>query len=92
MFQILRDVGFLNHARKEAAFCQLLAMSAWHLSHRAPDSGQVEHLEYSLFATRRLQQQINDAQQATTDEALCAVLAFASAAVRFLPSHKIGPH
>jgi hypothetical protein len=75
MFRTMRNVGFLNRARHTAAFCQLLAMSSWHLERVFQNRhAGAEYLAYSLVATRQLQAQINDSSQRLTDDALTAVL------------------
>jgi hypothetical protein len=82
MFRTMRDVGFLNRARQTAAFCQILAMSSWHLEHVSHNQrAGAEHLAYSLVATRELQSQINDPNQRITDDAIIAVLVFVCCAV-----------
>jgi len=82
MFRTMRNVGFLNRVRQTAAFRQLLAMSSWHLVHLNQSRPMNEHLEFSLAATQELQEQINDAVNCSTDDAIAAVLVFACCAVR----------
>jgi hypothetical protein len=82
MFRTMRDIGFLNRARESAAFCQMLAMSSWHLSHLNSSRQREDHLGYSLVATQELQNQISNSQYCTTDDAIGAVLVFACCAVR----------
>jgi hypothetical protein len=82
MFRTMRDVGFLNRARASVAFCQMLAMSSWHLAHLNQSRQIEDHLGYSLIATKELQSQINDSVYCTTDDAVGAVLVFACCAVR----------
>jgi hypothetical protein len=81
MFRTMRNVGFLNQARETAAFNQLLAMSSWHMSHLTGNQETTEHLKYSLVATQKLQNQISDLNESTTDYGICAVLAFVCCAV-----------
>lgn len=82
MFRTMRDVGFLTQVQQSAAFCELLAMSSWHIAHRrGTHKHQTEHLTYSLAATQELQAQINNSSLSTTDSAIAAVLAFACCAV-----------
>jgi hypothetical protein len=83
MFRAMRYVGFLNQIRETAAFCQMLAMSSWHLAYSYLNKSQkrTDHMAYSLLATRELQRQINDPEQNTTDDAIAAVLVFACYAV-----------
>ena len=81
MFRILRDVGFLNRVRETFAFCQVMAMSSWHMSHLTKDLSMSEHVKYSLIATRWLQNQIKDPINSVTDDVITAVLAFVCCAV-----------
>lgn len=81
MFRTMRDVGLFLRVRHTAAFCQLLAMSSWHLDHRAEVLSGTEHLGYSLAATRQLQEQIFDPTRALTGDVVAAVLVFVCAAV-----------
>jgi hypothetical protein len=81
MFRTMRDVGFSNRVRHTSAFCQLLAMSSWHLAHLNQRHKMTEHLGYSLIATQELQKQVDDWKEGITDDAISAVLAFACCAV-----------
>ena len=83
MFRTMRDVGFLLRAQQTAAFCQLLAMSSWHLAQHqgAAGSGPVEHLAYSSSGLRDLQAQINDPEACLKDETITGVLVFICSAV-----------
>lgn len=82
MFRTMRDFGYLNLVRQTAAFCQMLAMSSWHLAHLNQHEQTTDHLQYSLVATQALQKQLIDPMQCITDDAVGAVLAFAICAVR----------
>ena len=82
MFRTMRDFGFLNRVRQTAAFCEILAMSSWHLAHLNQHDQVTDHLQYSLLATQALQKQLIDPRQCITDDAVGAVLAFACCAVR----------
>jgi len=81
MFRTLRNVGFLNRIRETAAFCQLLAMSSWHLSHLVGNHRPVEHLGYSVAATQQLQCMVNNPRQRGMDDTIGAVIAFVCCAV-----------
>jgi len=81
MFQIMQKIGFVNLVRQTAAFCQLLAMSSWHLMHLNHSGSPKEHLRLSLSATQDLQKQINDPLQCGSDNTIGAVLVFACCAV-----------
>ena len=81
MFQIMQNIGFVNLVRQTAAFCQLLAMSSWHLIHLNHSGSPKEHLRLSLSATQDLQKQINDPLQCGSDNTIGAVLVFACCAV-----------
>ncbi|ORY05156.1 hypothetical protein BCR34DRAFT_48449 [Clohesyomyces aquaticus] len=80
MFRTMQNVGFLTRVRQTAAFCQLLAMSSWHLEHLNERRSIHEHLKFSLSATKELQKQINDPLQCCSDEVVGAVLLFACCA------------
>lgn len=85
MFRTMRDFGYLNWVRQTAAFCQMLAMSSWHLAHLSQHEQATDHLKYSLVATQALQKQLIDPVRCVTDDAVGAVLAFAIFAVRTVP-------
>jgi len=85
MFRTMRDFGYLNRVRQTAAFCQMLAMSSWHLAHLSQHEQATDHLKYSLVATQALQKQLIDPMWCITDDAVGAVLAFAICAVRTVP-------
>jgi hypothetical protein len=82
MFRTMRDFGYLNRVRQSAAFCQLLAMSSWHLAHLNQHEQATDHLQYSLVATQALQKQLTDPTQCITDDAVGGVMTFAICAVR----------
>lgn len=86
MFRTMRDVGFLTRVRETAAFCQLLAMSSWHIEHRST-SGAAEHLAYSLVATQQLQVEVNDPSRCLSDSTVAAVILFVCSAVSYKPNH-----
>jgi hypothetical protein len=77
----MQDIGFLNQVRHSVAFCQLLAMSSWHLAHLNQIRSTDEHLQFSLSATQALQKQVDDPLNCTSDDAIGAVLVFACSAV-----------
>lgn len=81
MFKTLRNVGFLNRIRETVAFCQLLAMSSWHMSHLVGNHQPAEHLGYSLVAMHQLQSMVNNPIQYVTDDAIGAVIVFVCCAV-----------
>lgn len=81
MFRAMQDIGFLHGVRQTAAFCQLLAMSSWHLTHLNQIRSMNEHLQLSLSATQELQVQINDPLTCSSEDAIGAVLVFACSAV-----------
>jgi hypothetical protein len=82
MFRTMQNIGFLNRVRQTAAFCQLLAMSAWHLTHLNQSGSPNEYLWLSLSATQELQKQVIDPVQCGSDNAIGAVLVFVCCAVR----------
>jgi hypothetical protein len=82
MFRTMRDFGYLNWVRQTSAFCQMLAMSSWHLAHLNQHERATDHLQYSLVATQALQKQLTDPTHFISDDAVGAVLAFAICAVR----------
>lgn len=75
MFRTLHSVGFLTRVRS-IAFCQLLAMSSWHLAHLQQLRPKYEYLRHSITATQDLQRQIEDPLRGCTDNAICTVLLF----------------
>jgi hypothetical protein len=81
MFRTMQEIGFLNQVKQSVAFCQLLAMSSWHLAHLNQIPSTDEHLKFSLSATQALQKAIDDPLNCTSDETIGAVLVFACYAV-----------
>ncbi|KAF1816076.1 hypothetical protein P152DRAFT_389663, partial [Eremomyces bilateralis CBS 781.70] len=92
MFRTMRDFGFLNQVRQSSAFCQTMAMSSWHLAHLRSSGSKSDHLRYSMSAVRRLQQQLDHPQDSFTDEAICAILAFACGANLVKDSRALNVH
>ena len=70
----MRDFGFLNRVRGTKGFCQLLALSSWHMSHLRCTDEKTEYLKLSLIATKHLQNQINNPGEFTKLDTLCMVL------------------
>jgi hypothetical protein len=81
MFRTMRDIGFFNRIRPTAAFCQMLAVSSWHLDHLNNSNVVNDHLKYSLQATQKLQRELDDVNTSLTNNTLGAVLAFVCSAV-----------
>jgi hypothetical protein len=81
LFRTMRDIGFFNRIRPTAAFCQMLAISSWHLDHLNTSYLVNDHLKYSLKATQLLQEELDDSNKRTSDDAIGAVLAFVCCAV-----------
>jgi hypothetical protein len=78
----MRDIGFFNRIRPTAAFCQMLAISSWHLDHLNTSYVMNDHLTFSLKATQLLQEELGDPSKCMSDDSIGAVLAFACCAVR----------
>jgi len=83
----MRDFGFLNRVRGNKGFCQLLALSSWHISHLRCTGERTEYLKYSLVATKHLQNQINNPGEFTKLDTLCTVLMFIITSVSGQSSH-----
>ena len=81
LFRTMRDMGFFNRIRPTSAFCQMLAISSWHLDHLNTSYVVNDHLKYSLKATQLLQEELNNSDQRASDDAIGAVLAFTCCAV-----------
>jgi hypothetical protein len=77
----MRDIGFFNRIRPTAAFCQMLAVSSWHLDHLNEPRVANDHLKYSLQATQKLQRELDDVHTSLTNNTFGAVLAFVCSAV-----------
>jgi hypothetical protein len=89
MFRTMRDIGFFNRIRPTAAFCQMLAVSSWHLDHLNEPRVVNDHLKYSLQATQKLQRELDDVNTSLTNNAFGAVLAFVCSAVNKMINRNI---
>jgi hypothetical protein len=85
----MRNIGFFNRIRPTAAFCQMLAVSSWHLDHLNDSRVVNDHLKYSLQATQKLQRELDDINTSLTNNTLGAVLAFVCSAVNRLINHNV---